>query len=217
MDLTSFLLRGSPGVVLVPSVLGRIPTAASYARKSGQTTMKPGSASAMMHSLHDGRKEAAMFKTVIWATDGSENANDALPFAKGLVEGEGGRLVVVHSNELYAGGRVAGLPVHADEDEVEVEVKRQVAELREEGIDATFKLVAGISTHAAHMIADVARDVGADLIVVGTRGHGPIAGVLLGSVTQRLLHIAPCPVLAVPSAKQRAERSETREQIATST
>jgi nucleotide-binding universal stress UspA family protein len=152
-----------------------------------------------------------MFKTVIWATDGSENANDALPFAKGLVEGEGGTLVVVHGNELYAGGRVAGLPVHADEDELEPRIKRQVAELREEGIDATFKLVAGISTHAAHMIADVARDVGADVIVVGTRGHGPIAGVLVGSVTQRLLHVAPCPVLAVPSAKQRAKRSAQRE------
>jgi nucleotide-binding universal stress UspA family protein len=156
-----------------------------------------------------------MFKTVIWATDGSETANDALPFAKGLVEAESGRLVVVHSNELYAGGRVAGLPVHADEDEVELKIKGQVAELREEGIDATFKLVVGVSAHAAHMIADVARDVGADLIVVGTRGHGPLGGVLVGSVTQRLLHVAPCPVLAVPSAKQRAKRSAKHERVAT--
>jgi nucleotide-binding universal stress UspA family protein len=52
------------------------------------------------------------------------------------------------------------------------------------------------------MIVDVAREVDADLIIVGTRGHTPMVELLLGSVTQRLLHIATCPVLAVPPARQ---------------
>ncbi len=38
------------------------------------------------------------------------------------------------------------------------------------------------------------------MIVVGTRGRSPLAGLLAGSVAQRLLHVAPCPVLAVPAA-----------------
>jgi hypothetical protein len=36
------------------------------------------------------------------------------------------------------------------------------------------------------------------VIVIGTRGHSSIGGLVLGSVTQRLLHVAPYPVLAVP-------------------
>ena len=143
-----------------------------------------------------------MFKTIVWATDGSEAADMALPYAKALAEGDGRQLFVVHGKELLV-GRAGGYPVLADEDELEAKIRHQVDEARIEGIDATFKLV-----------TDVARDVGADVIVVGTRGHAPVAGLLLGSVTQRLLHIAPCPVLAVPSEKQMGARDPQRETAA---
>ncbi len=154
-----------------------------------------------------------MFKTIVWATDGSEAADMALPYAKALAEGDGRQLFVVHGKELLV-GRAGGYPVLADEDELEAKIRHQVDEARIEGIDATFKLVTDVASHAAHMIADVARDVGADVIVVGTRGHAPVAGLLLGSVTQRLLHIAPCPVLAVPSEKQMGARDPERETAA---
>ncbi len=151
-----------------------------------------------------------MFRTIVWATDGSEAADRALPYAKALAEGDDRALVVVHSKELFV-GRAGGWPVLADEDELEAKIRRQVEEARAEGLDATFKLVTGAAPGAAHMISDAARDVGADVIVVGTRGHTPIAGLLLGSVTQRLLHIAPCPVLAVPAAKQMGTHEPERE------
>lgn len=156
-----------------------------------------------------------MFRTIVWATDGSESADRALPYAKELAGGHDGRLVVVHSKELLA-GRAGGQPVLADEDEVETKIERQVAQLRKEGVDASFELVSGSVPHAAHMISDAAREAKADLIVVGTRGHTAVAGLLLGSVTNRLLHIAPCPVLAVPPVAETDPRQIDEPEVAAS-
>jgi nucleotide-binding universal stress UspA family protein len=153
-----------------------------------------------------------MFKTVIWATDASEAAEAALPFAKELVEESGGRLIVVHSNEILH-GRAGGHPVLADEVDLEARIEAEVEELRKEGIDATFKLVSGTAADPAHSIAEVASTFEADVIVIGTRGHGPVVGVVVGSVTQQLLHLAPCPVLAIPPATRWLE-STTRARAA---
>lgn len=136
-----------------------------------------------------------MFETIIWATDGSETADRALPYAKGLAEGN--RLVAVHVKELLV-GRAGGYPVFADEDELEAKIEAQVHELRKAGITAELRLATTASSGPAHYVAEIAAEVGADVIVVGSRGHGPIAGALLGSVAQHLLHDAHCPVLAVP-------------------
>ena len=54
----------------------------------------------------------------------------------------------------------------------------------------------------AHVVADIAEKSKANLIVTGTRGHSEISGLFLGSVTQRLLHIAKRPVLVVPHASE---------------
>lgn len=58
-----------------------------------------------------------MFKTIIWATDGSDAAERALEYAKQLASYEGGELIAVHANELLA-GRGGGYPVLADEDDL---------------------------------------------------------------------------------------------------
>jgi nucleotide-binding universal stress UspA family protein len=144
------------------------------------------------------RKEIVMFKTIIWATDGSEAAELALSTALELTAEANGRLLVVHANERL-GGRAGGAPVFADEEELQSEFASKVNDLVASGVNASFHVVSGLNTDPADLIADVAKEADADLIVVGTRGHGRVAGMLLGSVTQRLLHVAPCPVLAVPA------------------
>jgi nucleotide-binding universal stress UspA family protein len=144
------------------------------------------------------RKEYFMFKTILWATDGSETAARALPYALGLAEPEKAKLVVAHAREI-AVGRGGGYPVLADESELRAEIGRQVEDLQIGGLDATFVVRTCTAGNADHTIAEIAKEVGADLILVGTHGYGQVANLLLGSVTQGLLHAGVCPVLAVPT------------------
>ena len=140
-----------------------------------------------------------MFRKIIWATDGSECADQALPYAKTLAAG--GSLLVLRCEELLF-GRVGVYPPFTDNERLDEKIRQQVSNARSEGVKTTFELVTGDSRQAADVIADVARETGADLVVVGSHGYSAVAGLLLGSVTQQLLHVAPCPILAIPPMKQ---------------
>lgn len=142
-----------------------------------------------------------MFKTIVWATDGSELADRALPFVTGLARAHRSKIVAVHANETLT-GRFGGGPVLADDPELVQKIGRQVEELRRAGFVAELRVVRGIDG-CASMIAQAAEDAGASLIVTGTHGHGGIASAVLGSVARGLLHEARCPVLAVPPARVR--------------
>ena len=140
-----------------------------------------------------------MFDVIVYATDGSPAAASALPVARGLARTTGAKLIVAHVDELVH--ERGGLHAHPDEEQLLDAIRRTVAELREEGIDAELQIATASTGGPAHVIAEVAEKAGADLIVAGARGHGRIAGLLLGSVTHRLLHIARCPVLTVPAGR----------------
>jgi nucleotide-binding universal stress UspA family protein len=142
-----------------------------------------------------------MFKTIVWATDGSELADRALPFVTGLARLHRSKIVAVHASEMLA-GRFGGAPVLADDPDLVEKIERQVEELRRAGFVAELRVVRGIDGIAS-MIAQAAAEVDASLIVTGTHGHGGIASAVLGSVARGLLHEARCPVLAVPPARAR--------------
>ena len=148
-------------------------------------------------------REVAVFKVIIWATDGSSGAEQALPFARDLAQAHGARLIVVNVDE-FGVGRGGTYSVNVDQDEVLAAIRKHVEALKQEGLNATLQAARVSMGGAAHVIAEIADKEGADLIVAGTRGHGPLSGLLLGSVTQRLLHIAHCPVLVVPSTSHSA-------------
>jgi nucleotide-binding universal stress UspA family protein len=134
-----------------------------------------------------------MFKTIVLGLDGSEGSKRAIPVAAEIARDSDGKIVIAHVEEDVVGK--GGGPIHATEDEIQAEIRNQAEEL-----GADVKMTSVMLGGPAHAIAEIADQADADLIVVGTRGHSPVAGLLLGGVTQRLLHIAHQPVLAVPPA-----------------
>jgi nucleotide-binding universal stress UspA family protein len=142
-----------------------------------------------------------MFKTIVWANDGSEAAENALPIVRELAKEGDATVTIVHVVERVEGIGAVGLPHRADEAEVQGHLRKLAEQLTGEGIKASLEVKGDVGTRPAHAVADMARTTSADLIVMGTRGHSAIGGLLIGSVTNRLLHIAPCPVLVVPPSK----------------
>jgi nucleotide-binding universal stress UspA family protein len=150
-----------------------------------------------------------MFNTILLALDGSEASERAIPLAEDLAKQSGGRIIVGHVRELMM-GRGGGQPVSANEDELEASVRKIAAKLAERGIETSIEIATAAVGGPAHALAEMAETEHADVIVAGTRGHSPVAGLLLGSVTQRLLHVAPCPVLVIPALAKTAEASVSR-------
>ncbi len=74
------------------------------------------------------------------------------------------------------------------------------AELRKAGVAFVLHRAVG---PVAETIVQKARDLGADVIVMGTRGHSGLAGILLGSVASKVLHLSEVPVTLVKDNKDK--------------
>ncbi|MDQ2960132.1 MAG: universal stress protein [Candidatus Dormibacteraeota bacterium] len=142
-----------------------------------------------------------MYRTIVVATDGHEGGDRAVAAARDLAARSYARIVVVHVNELVV---IRGGTMSFDPNEVEVaqRIWDQVRDMTNNGLRA--ELTVRTARDPARSIADTAKAVGADLIVIGPSRHDPLAGAVFGSVTQRLLRVATCPVQAVPLAGERA-------------
>jgi nucleotide-binding universal stress UspA family protein len=137
-----------------------------------------------------------MFETIVVGLDGSDRARSAIPFAAELARRDNAKIVIAHVEQQIVGKGGEAPP--AGEEDMRAQLHKEAEALSGEGIDASVKVSSIMLGGPAHAIARIAGEAGADLIVVGTRGESPLTGLLLGSVTHRLLHIAEQPVPVVP-------------------
>ncbi len=138
-----------------------------------------------------------MFSHILIAVDGSGHSDKALAYARGMAASFGARLMLVHAyphtSDLLGYGdfeRLVSRRQAAGQDVIDA--ARNL--LDDTGLDVHENLLEGPEAEA---ILAAAETHGADLIVMGTRGRGSIEGLVFGSVSRKVTHLAPCPVLLI--------------------
>jgi nucleotide-binding universal stress UspA family protein len=151
---------------------------------------------------------------ILIAYDGSDDARAAIEQAAKLWPGQEATVVSVWEPfaELIAHTSTGFAPGMADYEEIDAasekragEHSREGAELaRTAGLEASARDTSQTTTIAEAILA-AANDVGAQVIVVGTRGLHGVKSLLLGSVSHAVVHHADVPVLVVPSTHSHAD------------
>jgi nucleotide-binding universal stress UspA family protein len=142
-------------------------------------------------------------KNVLVATDFGEASEVALQYGRQLARLFGATLNVLHVVDDL-GARVTGFPEYASSlDRLQVETEK-AARMKadrllsdEDRQQLRAQAVVVTSLTPVHAILSYARDIQADLIIIGTHGRGAVAHLVMGSVAERVVRGAPCPVLTV--------------------
>lgn len=142
-------------------------------------------------------------KKILVPTDFGEAADAALTYARALAKNFGASLDLLHvaedaSARMFAGEVYVAVPPTLQRD-IEEAARKQ---LHQRTIDndpepLPVRRVVIASNAPAMAIVNYAKDTAIDLIVMGTHGRGPMAHLLMGSVAERVVRLAGCPVLVV--------------------
>lgn len=136
-----------------------------------------------------------MFEKILVGVDGSAHSAAALNAARELASLSGGEVRVLNVREVSlsrAGVMAAETPAEASE-----VVEEAVQKLTSDGVIATGAVRASVAGHVAAEILVEAKEFGATVIVLATRGLSDLAGLMVGSTTHKVLHLGRIPVLVV--------------------
>ena len=138
-----------------------------------------------------------MYDRILVAVDHSEMSNRALLAARDLAVLSKGVVWVLHLREREMGAKTGVLAIDETTDEANAKVATSVEVLTQAGVKAHGEVRNTIFGYAAREIVNDAQEVDADVIVMGSRGRGDIAGLLLGSTAHKVIHLSDRPVLVV--------------------
>ena len=141
-----------------------------------------------------------MFRRILVPTDGSDRALKAARLAAVMAREAGAEVILLNAVPVPQSlVMVAGIGQDIVEDYIEKLGRDALAGaeavFREEGVGVETKVVVGA---ASEVIVEQARVLGADVVVMGKRGLGELHGILVGSVSDRVAHRLPVPLLLVP-------------------
>lgn len=141
-------------------------------------------------------------KNIVVATDFGEPADVALTYGRNFARAFSATLHVVHVvNDLATAAPVSEIPMDLTkvQAQIDAEARASLDGLITEDDQRTLKVTKTLlaSSTPARAILDYATDARADVIIVGTHGRGGLAEFFLGSVAQKIVRSAPCPVLTV--------------------
>lgn len=151
------------------------------------------------------------FHRIVVPTDFSVLAEQAWALAQELAHAAGSELVLAHvvSASRLPITRARAVPEAVRKWAID-ELEECAGKARAQGLKARVALRVGIPYE---QLVALAREEGADLIVVGTHGRGGVGRAILGSVADRLVRLAPCPVLTVPLKVSPANRPQARRDV----
>jgi nucleotide-binding universal stress UspA family protein len=152
-----------------------------------------------------------LFEKILVPTDFSAHAAVALRFACELAKTSDAAIQLLHAYDLIPYALPEGMPMYdaATLARMREDLTKRLALAKEETLKSgvrqvEFTLVQG---HPYPEIVRLAEEGNCQLIVMGTHGRSGLAHLLLGSVAERVVRKAPCPVVTVPFKREHEAKS----------